>query len=775
MKGFIVSADHTTLDENTYIQLFGKLQNGESFAILNKLTPYFFVKDSDLNLIKKHIILENVQKTNLRTFNAKKVTKLIFKNQTELNKIAKQIHKLEIDTFEADIKPHYRFIIDNNLLGTIEIEGDYQTSQKVNRVYREAQIKPTEYKPELKVASIDIESSKEHGGLYCIGISSKNYKKNFMITKKELGKDIISCKDEAECLEKFKQELIDFDPDIITGWHVIDFDLNYLKERFKKNKVSFDLGRNNDQSRIKIESGFFRPSSAKISGRQVLDGLNLIRDPFIKEAPSIKNAKFKSFTLEDVSQEILKTGKILKGKTRHDEITELYKKDQKKLAEYNIKDCELAYQILEKTKTIDLAIERTQLTGLTMDKLTASIAAFDSLYIRGARKRGFVSPTTRYTTKEERIKGGFVMESSPGIYNNVLVLDFKSLYPSIIKTFNIDPASQVSKKGKETLETPNNAHFINQEGILPEIIERLHLARERAKKEKRELASYAIKIIQNSFFGSLASPNCRYFNMDMANAITHFGQFLIKLTAKEIEKTGYKVLYSDTDSTFVETNLDKEEANKLGEKIEKEITKFYDNYTKKNYNRKSYLELEFEKQYISLVIPKIRGSESTAAKKRYAGLVNKGRKEYLQVVGLEAIRGDWTLAAKNFQKELLLKVFHKKPVNTLIKNYVKEIKSGNKDKELIYKKSLRKPLDEYVKTTPPHVKAGRKLEKLESNIIEYYVTLDGPEPIQKLKHKIDYDHYIKKQIKPIADQILSLIGKDFDQVIATSKQSTLNF
>src|SRR3989344_6424313 len=158
----------------------------------------------------------------------------------------------------------------------------------------------------------------------------------------------------------------------------------------------------------------------------------------------------------------------------------------------------------------------------------------------------------------------------------------------------------------------------------------------------------------NSFFGVLASPNCRYFNLKIANAITHFGQFIIKLTAKEIEKKGFRVIYSDTDSCFVETNLGKEKAHSLGIEIQNFINKFYQEHIKENYSRSSFLELQFEKQYLSLMIPKIRGGKNTGAKKRYAGLIEKNGKEELDIIGLEAIRGDWTEAAQDFQKELLL-------------------------------------------------------------------------------------------------------------------------
>lgn len=278
----------------------------------------------------------------------------------------------------------------------------------------------------------------------------------------------------------------------------------------------------------------------------------------------------------------------------------------------------------------------------------------------------------------------------------------------------------------------------------------------------------------NSFFGVLASPNCRYFNLDIANAITHFGQQIIKLTAEEIEKKfNTTVIYSDTDSVFVNTALEKTKANSLGKEIQEYINQFYQNYVKKNYNRKSYLELEFEKQYLALMIPKLRGKETAAAKKRYAGLKEVNGKEEMEIVGLEAIRGDWTDAAQEFQVELLNKIFHDQPIEPYIKSYVAKIREGKIDDKLVYRKSIRKSLEKYTKTTPPHVKAARLLPNLESSIIEYYITTAGPEPIQKLKHKLDYEHYIEKQIKPIANQILLLFEKDFDEIIQKSKQTKL--
>ena len=776
MKGYIVSSDNTLVDNKTCIQLFGRLENGQSFASIHELNPYFFIEEKKLKKADKYLKKYSVEKTKLTTFSGKPVAKISSSNHIELSKLSQALHKLDIDTYEADVKPYYRFIIDNDLLGNIDISGDYESSEKIDRIYKNPEIKPSSEKINLKIISLDTESDKDSGKLYCIGMYSPGYQKNFMVTDKKL-EHTISCKTEADCLEAWKKELIKIDPDIIVGWNVIDFDLKYLQDLFKKHKIQFDIGRDNNSARLKIEDNFFRSSKADIPGRQILDGINLLRDPFIKEAPSIKNAEFESYTLEDVSQAILKTGKLIKGKGRHEEISKIYKTDQQKLVNYNLMDCKLAYDIIEKTKMIELALERSSLTGIPLDKITASIIAFDSLYIREARKRGLVSPTTHYGLKEEKIKGGYVYASKPGIYHNVLIFDYKSMYPSIIRTFNIDPYSFLEKKEKNCIVSPNGAHFKNQSGILPQIIETLHHAREKAKKENRELANYAIKIIMNSFFGVLASPNCRYFNFDMANAITHFARHFIQLTAKEIEKSDYKVIYSDTDSVFVETQLEKNKANILGNKIQDNINKLYDEHIKEEYNRKSFMELQFAKQYLSLMIPSTRkqekDEEKKAAKKRYAGLIEKDGKEVLEIVGLEAIRGDWTDAAQEFQRELLTKIFHKESPESFIKNYIKKVKSGELDSKLIYSKSIRKDLKEYTKTTPPHVKAARLLDSLESNVIQYYITTAGPEPIQKHKHPLDYDHYIKKQIEPIANQVLSLFSKKMEDIINNSKQSKL--
>ncbi len=767
MKGFAVYPTYRIIEDKAYVMLFGRLENNDSFLTITKFKPYFYIQKYDLENASALADFK-YEETEMRNFNGKLVIKIILNLPQDVPKLRNKFEENNIKCYEADIKFAYRFMFDHNVQGSLEINGDYEQGQNVDRIYRNPEIKFVEYFPKnLKVLAIDIESSKESGEIYCISLVCNELKKVLINSNNKL-KNAVNCKNEEELLEKFVNEVNSLDPDIITGWNVIDFDLHELFKRCKKLNVELNISRDNSSPKLKIEDNFFRDSKCDIPGRQVLDALNLLRGSFVKVS---------DYKLDTVANQILGEKKLIQFKDKSKEIEELFKNNQQKLVDYNLKDSELVIKILEKTKIIDLTILRSSLTGMPLDRVNASIASFDSLYIRETIKRKLVVPSGKFIVKEEGIKGGFVKESLPGIYDYILVLDFKSLYPSMMRTFNIDPYSYVPDcKGKNLIKAPNGACFRNDNGILPEILTRFYHEREKARKEKDELTKYAIKILSNSFFGLLANPSCRFFDINLANAITYFGQHIIQLTAQEIEKLGYKWIYSDTDSIFLVSNAKSlEEADKIGEEIEKYINDFYKSYIKKEYNRESFLELNYDKCFVKCLMPKLRKSE-TGAKKRYAGLVMKDGKETIQFTGLEFVRGDWTELAKKFQYELLDKVFHNKEVADYIKNFVKDLESRKFDELLVYKKNMRKGINDYAVETP-HKKAAKKLlaegKALESNIISYIMTEDGPEPLGHLKHKINYKHYIEKQIKPLADSILIFFSTDFETLIKGNKQVSL--
>ncbi|MFH1770491.1 MAG: DNA polymerase II [archaeon] len=764
MRGYIVYPTYRVKNDEAVVYLFGRLENGESFLTKNVFRPYFYIKKSDL---KKALKIEEFEHedTILKNFEGKEVVKITLDIPKQVVELRKKLHEKDIVAFEADIRFVYRYMMDLGIKGTVEIKGDFEKSKLVDRVYEEPKLIPADWEPKLKTLSIDIESDRYAKEFYSVSFVCEDYKKVIIRSDKKL-KNCISVKTEKDLLDKFQEIVLELDPDIITGWNVIDFDFYKLSEKFKQHGMNFRIGRIDDNCVVKLQESFFRDSSANIPGRIILDGIHLLKSSHIK---------LQDYKLDTAAKKFLGEKKLIGSKNKGEEIELAFKNNPQKLADYNLNDSQMVLDILDKTGVLNLTLKRSLLTGIQLDRVKGSISAFDSLYLRELRKKGYVAPSANFSDREERIKGGYVMKSKPGIYDYVIVCDFKSLYPSIIRTFNIDPFTHVPDcKGKNLIKAPNGACFRKEKGILSDMIEMLWAARDEMKKKNDLTASYAIKILMNSMFGVMANPVFRFHSNDVANAITYFGQHLIKLTAKKIEENGFEVIYGDTDSIFVNLNVNSEEdAEKKGLKIQKDINDFFKEQIKKGYGCENYLELEFEKIYKRFLMPKARGSD-VGSKKRYAGLIIKDGKEKMDFVGLEFVRSDWTELAKKFQFELLKMVFEKKEVAKYVQTFVKDLRKGKYDDLLIYRKSITKKLSEYVKTTPPHVKAARMLKELKSNIIEYIQTINGPEPLELLKSIIDYDHYIEKQVKPLADSVLLFYDTNFDDIIKNSSQKTLS-
>ncbi len=243
------------------------------------------------------------------------------------------------------------------------------------------------------------------------------------------------------------------------------------------------------------------------------------------------------------------------------------------------------------------------------------------------------------------------------------------------------------------------------------------------------------------------------------------------MTKKFIEDMGHKVIYGDTDSIFIKFNFEfknLEEKKEFGKKIQNEINVYFENYVKKEFKQKSYLNIEFEKIYSKFFI---------ASKKRYVGFDEITNK--IKYVGMEAIRGDWTELAQNFQMNLINQIFggnSKQKIEEFILEEIKKLESGKYDNLLIYTKKITKQLNEYTKMTPPHVKAAREIKNLQGRVVKYIMTKDGPKHISLIDNntKYDYKHYIEKQLKGVSDDILEAIKIDFDKVVFSTQQQSLN-
>jgi len=374
--------------------------------------------------------------------------------------------------------------------------------------------------------------------------------------------------------------------------------------------------------------------------------------------------------------------------------------------------------------------------------------------------------------------GGEVFEPVTGVHDLVWVFDFKSLYPSLIRTFNIDPLGYVPAERAEQqhIRLVNGAAFERAPGILPGILDELFPRREAAKQSGDAVASQAIKILMNSFYGVLGTPACRFHNPDIANAITGQGRHFLNWSREWFEARGYRVLYGDTDSVFVGSGAEEATAAEaLGRSLTAEFNADVARYIESRWSVRSRLELEFEKLYTKLFLPSVRHGAG-GARKRYVGLKSGDAAHALEFVGMEVVRRDWTELAKIVQRELYARLFRNQPVADYLAKVVKQLRAGDLDDQLVYRKGLRKPLETYTANTPPHVTAARRL--VESGqavprIIAYLMTVSGPEPVDMLRSEPDREHYLERQIRPVAEPVLATLDLDFAQVIGDDRQMGL--
>ena len=404
-----------------------------------------------------------------------------------------------------------------------------------------------------------------------------------------------------------------------------------------------------------------------------------------------------------------------------------------------------------------------------------SVASFDNLYLPRLHRSGYVAPNA--SSDHTASPGGFVLDSVPGLYDHVLVLDFKSLYPSIIRTFCIDPLGLALGMSGELAERETvpgflGARFARHGHILPQLIQQLWQLRDQARQQGDAPLSQAIKIIMNSFYGVLGSPGCRFFDARLASSITRRGHEILQRTRERIEAAGHRVIYGDTDSVFVwihEADSDAQ-AVAAGRQLQADLNRWWRTTVRDEYRLESVLELEFETHFKRFLMPTVRGSDK-GSKKRYAGIVAGQQGDRLVFKGLENVRTDWTRLARDFQEELYRRVFMQEPYEDYVRQLTAEVLAGRHDDRLVYRKRLRRRLDEYQRNVPPHVQAARLCAERGLSVparggwVEYVITTAGAEPVAGSVAPLDYQHYVDRQLQPVADGILGLLGSSFRALV----------
>jgi DNA polymerase-2 len=711
---------------------------------------------------------------NLTDFRHRPVVGLYCKQHRQLMNLDKRLRDAGLDVYEGDIRPPERYLMERFITAPVSYTG--QPNEE--GVWVEAQIKPApSYRPQLRLVSLDIETTMR-GELYSIGLEGCGERQVYMLGPANGNAETVDfqleyCDSRKQLIERLNDWMARHDPDAIIGWNLVQFDLRVLRDQAQRYQVPLRLGRGGEEMAWREHGSRGNHFFAAAAGRLIIDGIEALRSA---------TWSFPSFSLENVAQTLLGEGKAIDTPyQRMDEINRMFAEDKPALARYNLKDCELVTRIFHKTELLTFLLERATVTGLPADRSGGSVAAFEHLYIPLMHRQGFVAPNLGERPPEAS-PGGFVMNSQPGLYESVLVLDYKSLYPSIIRTFLIDPVGLVEgmRQPEDSDSVPGfrGARFSRKRHCLPAIVERVWEGRESAKREGNKPLSQALKIIMNAFYGVLGSSGCRFFDPRLASSITLRGHEIMRRTRELIEAEGYSVIYGDTDSTFVwlKRAHDDEDAARIGKQLVQRINDWWREHLQQTFGLHSALELQYETHFKRFLMPTIRGAEE-GSKKRYAGLVTRpdGR-DGLVFKGLETVRTDWSPLAQQFQQELYRRIFSRQPYQDYVRTYVQRTLAGELDHLLIFRKRLRRRLDDYERNVPPHVRAariadeynlqnGRQRQYQNGGWISYLITVAGPEPLEVRRAPIDYDHYVSRQLQPVADAILPFVNDSFNALI----------
>lgn len=645
----LITATYKRPSENELIiEMFGKTREGLSIAVrYSGFMPYFHVFGASEELVeglRKDKDVVKVEWIDLLHKGQVKRSAMVTVRYPGLVPEFRDKIKHRFEVLAADIPFHRRFIFDFDMGACIRVHGSKVKSERhTTDVVLELEQRDgapnfeniEAFSPPLKILAFDVENSITDGHLYTICYYVK------LGDELRPGEPIWGT--EREIIERFTQAIQREDPDVLTGYNIDGYDIPTIQDRARKAGIrSLQWGRDMSEPR-QVYQKFWR-----LNGRLVADAWWAVKS----------DLKPKQETLNAVS-------KLLLGEQKHDvdmgmrvgseydprKIDKEWQSNRDRILAYCTRDAELSLRILDKVGTLRRTLDMATVTKLPLDDVLNIGSSFliDSILIRAAdRATPRVGvPMTGSFDEVEAIEGGYVHEIKAGLYHLVCVLDFKSMYPSLIIAKNIcfttlDPKGDVV--------SPTGVHFLSKAqrpGLLPSILQNLMRERDDTKRKMREAKSpeenryydglqQAIKILMNAFYGVFASSFYRFTDRAIGSSITAFARETTKGIISELEAEGYEVIYSDTDSVFVrspEANLDG--AVKFGKEVAERFSR-------------EGGQLEFEKVLDPLF--------SHGKKKRYVGrVVWPRRQEELLIRGYETRRTD----SFDLQTELLMEVFEK--------------------------------------------------------------------------------------------------------------------
>ncbi|HEV2429457.1 MAG TPA: DNA polymerase domain-containing protein, partial [Thermoplasmata archaeon] len=554
---FLLGGSYVAVDDGVVIELYGRARSGEPVvARYYGFRPYFDLVEPTPEIVqqlaKDPEVLERVAIRRWIDGKDREALRVTIRFPFKVPEFRERYRRTgdEHSVIACDIPFFHRFLYDKGLGLSVRFEGEPEppeisknyTVPKVLRIVPGAQgdIRAGEsFRPPLTVLSFDIENAIRARTIYTIcGVV---HHADGRRTTFRLGGGT-----ERELLERFVEEVRRSDPDVVTGYNIGGYDLPLLLERAEALQLpGLALGRDGGVPREAGERLY------RIPGRVVADAWWAAR----------RDLRPKQESLQFVARTFLGDQKLDVDRRN---IEAEWTKDPERVMEYCEHDADLALRILEKLRTIDKAADLATVAQLSLeDGLNGRTSLFiDSLLIPKADQRAIGVPMNHRTGRDSPIEGGYVHAIRPGLYRWVVVLDFKSMYPSIIIAKNIC-FTTLSPDG--TTVSPSGARFLaadQKPGIIPEILRGLLQDRDRmraamasaatpAEREYLDGLQNAVKILMNSFYGVLASSFYRFTDKQIGSAITSFARESITSIIASLQKDGTEVVYSDTDSVFV--------------------------------------------------------------------------------------------------------------------------------------------------------------------------------------------------------------------------------
>ncbi len=804
----ILDVDYVNVDEKPIIRLFGKTEDGKPVCgFFDNFSPYFYSDSEKVNdVLAGDVNVINIEKTKMKFINSdKQAYKITTRNPAKTPELRSKVFSSSIKAYEADILFRYRFMSDFNLSGLCWIKADYTpistSTVKVEKTLKISNIQRLDkiVDAPMKMVAFDIEcvsdtdpmpdAKKDPVILISFAFNTNYQGTSDLVLSTRPGEGVKAFDSEKEMLEEFINIITGYDPDIITGYNVNNFDFPYVLERMRRLGVRPLFGRCNTKQVVdkKVGLGY----KITIPGRVCVDSFAIIK----------KDYSLVRYGLDFVGEKLLGEKKV---DIKKSQILKFWRGNQKefeRLVYYSKMDSVLALNLVVKLKLLTKYFSLSKVAGtLLQDSLDSGEATrIENFLLREFNKDGYIFPNkpddaetaSRQARAKIELKGGFVLDPKKGLHSNIVVFDFKSMYPSIMISFNICPTTIVKDRtgvNKESVfESPAGVWFLKPEtkkGIVPKIVSELMNRRAAAKKKFKEAKDeflknslygeqWALKILANAFYGYLGYARARMYDLDIANSITGFGREIIHTAKDMMEKKGYDVVYGDTDSLMVKFDTDDmEKIRGIASSLAIEISD----------TLPGIMELQFEKVFKRFI---------PLSKKRYVAWkfepTKDGWDESVEMKGIETVRRDWCqLVSESMRNviEIMLKENDVKKAVSYFKGVINSLVKGEAEisKLVITKTITRKP--ENYDGIQPHVELAKKIMSRGGEVgvgdrIGYVIVkgmdilskrVEDPSYVVEKGMEIDSNYYIENQLLPPIERIFVSLGISKSELLGGGRQ-----